>query len=108
MSYTTFNYSDLSIQAIEEDGDDSADAASVLAWKNGEATPIAEGSSRAFWYVLVDFDDLESLRIIPMIRLHRPAYTVSFNVENSGPVYGGEVRCWQLLSWILNLIIIST
>ena len=98
MSYTTFNYSDLSIQAIEEDGDDPADVASVLAWKNGDATPIAEGSSRAFWYVLVDFDDLELLRNIPMIRLHRPAYVVSFYIENSGPVYGGEVRCWQLLS----------
>ena len=50
MSYTTFNYSDLSIQAIEAE-DDSADAALMLAWENGDATPIAEGSSRAFWYV---------------------------------------------------------
>ena len=54
---------------------------------------------KVIWrYVLVDFVDLESLRIIPMIRLHEPAYMVSFNVENSGPVYGGEVRYWQLLS----------
>ena len=52
LSYTTFNYSDLSIQAIETGDDDPADAASVLAWENGDATPIAEGSSRAFWYVL--------------------------------------------------------
>ena len=51
LSYTTFNYSDLSIQAIETGDDDPADAASVLAWENGDATPIAEGSSRAFWYV---------------------------------------------------------
>ena len=54
LSYTTFKYSDLSIQAIDA-GDDPADADSVSAWENGNATPIAEGSSRAFWYV--DFDD---------------------------------------------------
>ena len=50
LSYTTFKYSNLSIEAIE-DNDDPADAALVSAWENGEATPIAEGSSRAFWYV---------------------------------------------------------
>ena len=54
LSYTTFNYSDLSIQAIEA-GDDPADVASVLAWENGNATPIAEGSFRAFWYLHFDF-----------------------------------------------------
>ena len=32
-----------------------------------------------------------------MIRLHRPAFTVSFTVENSGSVFGGEVRAgWPL------------
>ena len=54
LSYTTFNYSDLSIEAIEAKSD-PADIASVLAWQNGDATPIAEGSSRAFWYVLYSF-----------------------------------------------------
>jgi len=44
----------------------------VSAWENGEATPIAEGSSSAFW-------------------LHTPAFTVSFTVANSGGVYGGEI-----------------
>jgi len=48
LSYTTFKYSDLSIQGIST-GDDPADAALVSAWENGDATPIAEGSSRAFW-----------------------------------------------------------
>ena len=38
------------------------------------------------------FDDQGSLINIPMIRLHRPAFTVSFTVENSGSVFGGEVR----------------
>ena len=55
LSYTTFNYSDLSIQAMEAKND-LADAASVLAWENGDATPIAEGSSRAIWYVIFHFD----------------------------------------------------
>ena len=98
LSYTTFNYSDLSIQPIDA-GDDPADAASVLAWENGDATPIAEGSSRAFWSVhfVFFFDDPGFLRNISMIRLHRPAFTVSFTVENSGSVFGGEVRCcWPL------------
>ena len=91
MSYTTFKYSALSIRTIRA-GDDPSDAASVLAWENGDATPIAEGSSRAFWYVLFDFDDPGSLRNISTIRLHRPAFSVSFTVENSGSVFGGEVR----------------
>ena len=99
MSYTSFNYSDLSIQPIEA-GNDPADAASVLAWENGHSTPITEGSSRAFWYVLLDVDDSGSLRNIPMIRLHRPAFTVSFTVENSGSLFGGEVRL--LLADLLN------
>ncbi|KAF8809832.1 glycoside hydrolase family 3 protein [Phlegmacium glaucopus] len=71
LSYTTFKYSDLSIQAINA-GDDPADAALVSAWEKGDATPIAEGSSRAFW-------------------LHRPAFKVSFTVQNSGSVFGGEI-----------------
>ena len=91
MSYTTFKYSGLSIRAIEA-GDDPADAALVLAWEKGDATPIAEGSSRAFWYLLITFYDPGLLRNFPMIRLHRPAFTVSFTVENSGSVFGGEVR----------------
>ena len=42
-------------------------------------------------YILI-FDDPGLLRNILMIRLHRPAFTVSFTVENSGSVFGGEVR----------------
>jgi hypothetical protein len=54
LSYTTFNYSGLSIQTTDV-WDDPADAGSLLAWEIGEATPIAEGSSRAFWCVLYLF-----------------------------------------------------
>jgi len=71
LSYTTFKYSGLSIQAITTD-DDSPDAASIAAWAKGAATPIAEGSSRALW-------------------LHIPAYTISFSIKNSGSVFGGEI-----------------
>ncbi|KAI6118095.1 glycoside hydrolase superfamily [Pisolithus sp. B1] len=41
-------------------------------WENGGATPIAEGSSAALW-------------------LHMPLFQVTFNVENTGSVYGGEI-----------------
>jgi hypothetical protein len=81
LSDTTFNYSGLSIQAINKAGNDPADAASVLAWENGDAIPIAEGSSRAFWYVLFDFDDSDSLRNTPMIRLHRSAFTIVYSLK---------------------------
>ena len=42
---------------------------------------------------------------ILMIRLHTPAFDVSFNVENTGPVYGGEVRgkIAGLFFWVLLL-----
>ena len=42
------------------------------AWAQGVASPIAEGSSTALW-------------------LHRPAFTVEFDVTNSGDLFGGEV-----------------
>jgi len=71
LSYTTFEYSGLSIQAIYA-GDDPVDLVSVYAWEIGDATPIAQGSSRAFW-------------------LHKPAFIVSFIIENSGLVFGGEI-----------------
>ncbi|KAF8153932.1 glycoside hydrolase family 3 protein [Crassisporium funariophilum] len=71
LSYTKFSYSGLSIQKISS-GDDRAEAALVSAWDNGNATAIAEGSSRAFW-------------------LHRPAFKVTFSVQNSGSVFGGEI-----------------
>ena len=77
MSYTTFDYSGLFIRSTGIDAwDDPADAALVLAWENGDATPIAEGFSRVFWYVHFDFDDPGSLRSIPMIMLHKPAQTI--------------------------------
>ena len=73
LSYTQFEYSELEVEKIafaEEENSDDAEL--VKRWENGEATPIAEGMSRALW-------------------LHKPAYRVFFLVENVGNAYGGEV-----------------
>ncbi|KAJ3733269.1 glycoside hydrolase family 3 protein [Lentinula guzmanii] len=77
LSYTTFEYSNLSIvkvhrvgdDADEDDDDDDDDEAR---WDAGKATRIEEGSSTALW-------------------LHRPAYNVTFEVTNTGDVYGGDI-----------------
>ena len=66
LSYTTFEYSNLSIQAIDA-ADDPADAPLVSAWENGDATPIAEGSSRAFWYAQIDHLVLAKINKEPLL-----------------------------------------
>ena len=63
--------------AFAEQEENKGDAELVKAWERGEATPIAEGMSRAFW-------------------LHRPTYKVGFWVKNTGNVYGGEVSCQSM------------
>jgi beta-glucosidase len=71
MSYTKFQYSDLSITLVEDvGGQDQELEANWLASKPG---PREVGSSTALW-------------------LHRPAFTVSFAVQNTGRVTGTEVR----------------
>ena len=71
LSYTTFQYSGLSITTVEEaQGQDGQLEAN---WLVGRPGPQGVGSSTALW-------------------LHRPAYTVSFTVQNTGPVSGTEVR----------------
>ena len=74
---STFAYSDLSMQTVHQNDPDSA--ALEAAWARGEASPNVEGGSTAIW-------------------LHRPAFEVSFTVNNTGKVKGGEVRCLPLLS----------
>ncbi|KAH7882042.1 glycoside hydrolase family 3 protein [Phlebopus sp. FC_14] len=69
LSYTTFEYSDVSVTTISSR--DSAESDLITNWENGGATPIAEGSTTALW-------------------LHEPAYQVTFKVTNTGDVYGGE------------------
>lgn len=72
LSYTTFEYSDLVVTPVESPVEPD-EAWLVDNWENGGATPIEEGSSTALW-------------------LHSPAYRVTFDVENTGSAYGGDVR----------------
>ena len=71
LSYTTFSYSDLHVQTVQQTDADSA--ALEVTWAQGEASPNVEGGSTAIW-------------------LHRPVFEVSFSVKNTGKVKGGEVR----------------
>jgi len=73
LSYTKFEYSGLSVEKVAFTVQESDDASRVLAWENGDATPIEVGISRAFW-------------------LHRPAYKVCFWLRNTGSVFGSEVN----------------
>ncbi|KAJ6510480.1 glycoside hydrolase family 3 protein [Mycena sanguinolenta] len=70
LSYTNFTYSKLHIAEVGHQA--STDKALEDSWAAGNATPIAQGSSTALW-------------------LHRPLYNVTFEVENSGPVWGGDI-----------------
>ncbi|KAF7290649.1 Glycoside hydrolase family 3 protein [Mycena indigotica] len=70
LSYTNFTYSNLRIAKVGGQG--STEPALQKAWAAGKATPIATGSSAAPW-------------------LHRPLYTITFDVENSGSLWGGDI-----------------
>jgi beta-glucosidase len=74
LSYTEFQYSDLSITPVEDFcGQDEELEAN---WLAGKPSPQGVGSSTALW-------------------LHRPAFTVSFTVQNTGHVAGTEVRIFS-------------
>jgi len=66
LSYTTFEYADLS---IEHQG---ASDANTTAWENGIATGNHTGASLDSW-------------------LHEPAYNINFKIKNTGGVDGFEV-----------------
>jgi beta-glucosidase len=89
MSYTKFKYSGLSVRKLQTQGGDDNDAS---AWDSGEASPNVEGGSAAAW--CVDFLFPSPLTCtnayLSHNRLHRPAYQVSFNITNTGGVYGAE------------------
>ncbi|ESK82144.1 glycoside hydrolase family 3 protein [Moniliophthora roreri MCA 2997] len=69
LSYTDWDYSDLSIATVESTGNhsDLEDA-----WAQGKPTPIEFGSSVAIW-------------------LHKPVFNVTFNVHNTGGRAGTEI-----------------
>ena len=72
LSYTTFNFSGLSVSAIKHADKTSVDL--EASWSAGKTSPVsATGSSTAIW-------------------LQRPAVEVKFTVTNTGKVAGGEVR----------------
>jgi len=70
MSYTTFSYSGLSIVPVKNT--DSAQADLISNWEAGLPSPTGLGSSTALW-------------------LHLPAFEVTFDVQNTGGVAGGEI-----------------
>ncbi|KAJ3998417.1 glycoside hydrolase family 3 protein [Lentinula boryana] len=70
LSYTEFKYSGLNIVAVNES--DNAQADLIRNWEAGYPSPIGLGSSTALW-------------------LHRPAFQVTFEVQNTGDVSGGEI-----------------
>ena len=86
LSYTNFEYSGLHLERTAfAEGESGGDIELVKAWERGEATPMVEGISRAFW-------------------LHKPAYEVGFWVKNVGKVFGGEVSDPNYFSLLFLLI----
>ena len=70
LSYTTFEYSGLSISPVV--GGQDPDGALEANWAAGKPSPRVVGSSTALW-------------------LHRPAFSVSFMVKNTGAITGAEI-----------------
>ncbi|KAF8487510.1 glycoside hydrolase family 3 protein [Russula ochroleuca] len=71
MSYTEFEYSDLNLVPVEYIGE-GQDGQLEANWLAGKPGPQGVGSSTALW-------------------LHRPAFTVSFTIQNTAHVAGTEI-----------------
>ena len=76
LSYTKFGYSGLSITVV--DGGQDHDTQLEANWLASKPGPHGIGVSTALW-------------------LHRPAYNISFTVQNKGNVAGTEVRILSLV-----------
>ncbi|KAJ3761700.1 glycoside hydrolase family 3 protein [Lentinula raphanica] len=72
LSYTEFKYSGLEIVALNDS--DNAQGDLIRNWEAGNPSPGGFGSSTALWQVL-----------------HRPAFQVTFGIQNTGDVSGGEI-----------------
>jgi hypothetical protein len=90
MSYTTFNYSDISIKAFDPaNGSSNKTVQSLISsWEQGQAGPPGNQSSISPW-------------------LHRAAYKVQFRVKNTGEVQGIEVRLPTSLTLSLEVDYVS-
>jgi beta-glucosidase len=89
LSYTNFTYSKLHIAKVGNQA--STDPKLEASWAAGNATPIAAGSSTALWYARpLSSNSRRTFTHYPP-RLHRPLYNVTFEVKNTGPVWGGDV-----------------
>lgn len=78
LSYTKFQYSDMNTAPVESVDGQDRDGQLEANWLAAKPGPRGVGSSTALW-------------------LHRPAYTVSFAVQNTGQVSGTEARILSLL-----------
>jgi beta-glucosidase len=73
LSYTQFQYSGLVIAPVNSGQAQDQDQQLETNWLAAKPGPQGVGASTALW-------------------LHRPAYSVSFTVQNTGSVAGTEVR----------------
>jgi beta-glucosidase len=87
LSYTQFQFSGLSITLVADDAAQDQDRQLEANWLAAKPGPRGVGSSTALW-------------------LHRPAYTVSFTVQNAGQVAGTEVRI--IIFFRVNVFIVHT
>ena len=86
LSYTTFKYSNLVIEKLSYSGQFPEEAV----WESGETPSTnATGASRAIW-------------------LHRPAYRVTFDVQNDGQVAGTEVGHLHPMTCRIRLLTFSS
>ncbi|KAH9936901.1 beta-glucosidase [Amylocystis lapponica] len=70
LSYTLFEYENLHVHKAKQYDDTYSDLEAQ--WAQGLPTPAVEGSSVAIW-------------------LHRPAFTIDFEVQNTGGVAGADI-----------------
>ena len=96
LSYTAFEYFGMEVEGSAEDGTDEG-----AKWKKGEAVypPGTVGASVRGWYVTLGRPStvLGLTLTSYTFRLHKPLWTVSVHIKNTGSLYGGEVQ------WCLSL-----
>ena len=91
LSYTAFEYLGLEVEGSVEDGTDEG-----AKWKKAEAVypPSIVGASVRGWYVTLGRPStvLGLALTSTTFSLHKPVWTVSVHIKNTGSLYRGEVR----------------